>query len=378
MKGKNAQNHSRFRHVLGFAVCIILLLVFVVPVYAADVDSNANTKELSVTVIYAITAICSLLFVVAYFVLIRKKNVWLILLSIAIFVVNFGYYLLASSKTLTEAVCANSIAYFGSVFLSMFMLMIILDLCEIKCHKAIVIVLTAVAFSVFLLASSSSFSELYYKEITLSYENGAAILVKEYGPLHVLYLVYLLGYLGAMISAIVYAMVKKNFRHYKYPLLLAWLVFGNIGIWQIEQVIKWNFEFLSVSYLITEFLLFFICDLQRDFRNAERSAAAPVMGDENREGLLENALPSDIEGLFVEFENRVKTLTPTERTVLQYYIDGNTLEEIAQKSYISINTAKKHNTNLNRKLGISSRDELMLYIELFRRGNRLEEISYNK
>ena len=38
-------------------------------------------------------------------------------------------------------------------------------------------------------------------------------------------------------------------------------------------------------------------------------------------------------------------------------------------------TAKKHNTNINRKLGVTSREELMLYIDLFRRCGRLDEIA---
>lgn len=56
-----------------------------------------------------------------------------------------------------------------------------------------------------------------------------------------------------------------------------------------------------------------------------------------------------------------KALTPSERMVLQYYVDGYTIQEIASLLYISIGTARKHNTNMNRKLGITAREELMLY-----------------
>ena len=86
-------------------------------------------------------------------------------------------------------------------------------------------------------------------------------------------------------------------------------------------------------------------------------------------------LPPNIEELLQEFAQRVTTLTPTEHTILQYYIDGYTLEEVADLACISINTAKKHNTNVNRKLSVKSREELSLYIDLFRRGGRLSDIS---
>lgn len=86
-------------------------------------------------------------------------------------------------------------------------------------------------------------------------------------------------------------------------------------------------------------------------------------------------LPPNIEELLSGFRDRVQTLTPMERTVLQYYIDGCSLEEVAARAYISVATAKKHNTNINRKLGVTSREELMLYIDLFRRCGRLDEIA---
>lgn len=88
-------------------------------------------------------------------------------------------------------------------------------------------------------------------------------------------------------------------------------------------------------------------------------------------------LPPNVEDLFQTFSDRVATLTPTEHTILQYFIDGLSLEEVASTAFISINTVKKHNTNINRKLNVSSRDELMLYIDLFRRTNRLDEITYH-
>lgn len=86
-------------------------------------------------------------------------------------------------------------------------------------------------------------------------------------------------------------------------------------------------------------------------------------------------LPPNIEELLSGFRDRVQTLTPMERAVLQYYIDGCSLEEVAARAYISVSTAKKHNTNINRKLGVTPREELMLYIDLFRRCGRLDEIA---
>ncbi len=93
--------------------------------------------------------------------------------------------------------------------------------------------------------------------------------------------------------------------------------------------------------------------------------------------LLQNdhTLPPKIEELFHTFAERAKTLSSAERAILNYYIDGHEITEIPELAFISIHTVKKHNSNIYQKLGISSRDELMLYIDLFRRLGRLNELT---
>lgn len=90
----------------------------------------------------------------------------------------------------------------------------------------------------------------------------------------------------------------------------------------------------------------------------------------------ESKMPLGMEELFFDFARRVETLTPMERTVLQYYINGFSVNEIAEKEFISLSTVRKHNSNINRKLGVSTREELLLYIDMFRRCDLMEKIAY--
>ena len=89
----------------------------------------------------------------------------------------------------------------------------------------------------------------------------------------------------------------------------------------------------------------------------------------------ESKMPPGMEELFFDFARRVETLTPMERTVLQYYINGFSVNEIAEKEFISLSTVRKHNSNINRKLGVSTREELLLYIDMFRRCDLMEKIA---
>lgn len=88
----------------------------------------------------------------------------------------------------------------------------------------------------------------------------------------------------------------------------------------------------------------------------------------------ESDLPPNIAELFRTFLERVDTLTASEKKILNFYIEGLDAAEITEKAFLSMSTVRKHSGNIYRKLNISSRDELMLYVDLFRRCDQLEEL----
>ena len=76
-----------------------------------------------------------------------------------------------------------------------------------------------------------------------------------------------------------------------------------------------------------------------------------------------------------QFVAGTTTLTPAERHIMRFYIDGHEIAEIPALAFISINTVRKHNKNIYRKLGVGTKEELMLYIDLLGRSNRLDELN---
>ena len=60
--------------------------------------------------------------------------------------------------------------------------------------------------------------------------------------------------------------------------------------------------------------------------------------------------------------------------IFQLFIDGCDVQTAAERSFVSVATVRKHNTSINRKLEVSNREELMVYVDLFRRCGRLEEL----
>lgn len=204
---------------------------------------------------YGVISITALILLSACIFIDRKKENWLRLLFVSVFIADLGYFLLAVSKTLGFALTANRIAYSGNVFLPFFMLMIILKLCGVQYWKWLPAVLSAVSLAIFVIAASPGYLTVYYKAVSFAVIDGAAVLVKEYGPLHILYYIYLFLYFTAMLAAIVYSIKRKKVTTYIHGVILLCAVFLDIIVWLIEQFLPHGFEFLSITYILSECLI---------------------------------------------------------------------------------------------------------------------------
>ena len=212
-------------------------------------------KSAGIISVYRFTAGLSLLLFFCYCALIHRKSAWLLLLFASVAVVNCGYFYLAAADTLQQALVANRVAYLGSVVLPLSMLMIIFTVTDTPHPRWLPYALLALAAVVFAIAASPGILDIYYKEVSFSIVNGVGTLQKVYGPLHPLYLIYLLGYFAAMVTVIIRAQIKKAIDTPAHAVILAVAVLVNIGVWFVEQMTDMDFEFLSVSYIISELFL---------------------------------------------------------------------------------------------------------------------------
>ena len=325
-----------------------------------------SARNGSAPLLYGIIAVISLLLALGYIFFNKYRERKLLLLYICVSIANAGYFLLSLSGTLAHAMMANRISYFGNAFSIMLMLMIIVETCGFRAPKWVTVSLICVSTLAFLVAACGDWKGLYYARAAIETVNGATCLVKVYGPLHVLYSVYLWGYVLAMLAVILYAIIHRDITTGKHAVLLVSAVIGNIGVWFVEQIIPEDFEFLSISMVLTEVILMMLYGMLRDHQIAlEKQIPAPEAG----------TLPRDLEALFAEFLGNAATLSTAEKRVLRYYIEGYEISEIPELAYISIHTVKKHNRSIYQKLGVASRDDLMLFVELFRRSGRLEELT---
>ena len=90
------------------------------------------------------------------------------------------------------------------------------------------------------------------------------------------YIVYIFLYFSAMVATILVAMKMKKAGSQKHATVIATVVFGNIAVWFVEQFISWNFEFLSVSYLMSELIFLALYWMMQDYVHIQH-APAPIV-----------------------------------------------------------------------------------------------------
>ena len=350
--------------------CSIILNILAILLLLSGCSAT-NDKTSGVFILYGVCALLSLVVLIIYCYIIQQKEIWFILLFCAIFVANIGYLSLSIAKNLEEALLANRIVYLGSVLLPMFVMMIILTITKIKYKQWIPGLLTVVITIVFLITASPGYLDIYYKEVSFELVNGVPTLHKVYGFCHNLYILYILAFYMIMIGIVAYAIAKKKTASITHAVILSVAVGINIAVWILERAIYIEFELLAVTYLLTGIFLLslhiMILENERLRALADATAFVPMVTEDFSEEVpLTNSVinetktsTNDDPAQYESFLNGLRELTPTERTIYNYYIEGKNTSQIMIALNIKENTLKFHNKNIYGKLSVSSRKQLL-------------------
>lgn len=364
------QNYSRSMRLIKKFFYIVFLACFFCATTAAAFATSGKIdvspdNPACIPVIYGAACSVSLILLICQCCLIKEKDIRLNILFVSVFICNTGYFALSISRTLEEALLANRIAYLGSVFLVYFMLMIIVRICNVSCPRWLYAVFLCISIGVFIIAASGGYCGWYYESVSFEIINGVSRLIKEYGSLHWVYYGYLLVYFLLMIAAIVYSLVRKTIDSYKYAMFLAAVVLGNIGIWLIEQLIDMGFEFLSVSYAISEMLLLLLYGIIQDYSTGKVDISEPFEALETMSSTGTQQNP-DEELKFAGYNfsfivsciPEIELLTSREMEVFEGILKNMMRKDIADALGVTEHTVKKHTSHIFEKLKVSSRREL--------------------
>jgi DNA-binding CsgD family transcriptional regulator len=243
------------------------------------------------------------------------------------------------------------------------MFLTIVRLCGFEIKKSHVITCVSLGAVMFAVIASSPMLPLYYKSVDIEIIDGAAKLVKEYGVLHPVYLFYLLGYFASMIGTIIHSVRKKKIGKPKLAGFIAAIVCGNLVIWLFEKMVRWEYEFLSVTYIISEFLLLIVYWMLQDYVyindipkpvTHEEKVSVIFMDSRERAEKIKQIIAGLPEGA---------TLTARQIDILEGILAGKSRKEMAADLHLSENTVKMHTTSLFKILKVTSREEIFARIK---------------
>ena len=187
-----------------------------------------------------------------------QKVTYYVLLFTTNIVVNIAYLALSISTTESEALCAVKFSYFDGTFLCLFMILCMCQICHIKIKTwwtAILVLLDIeILFSVYL----TGYIPWHFKSVTFMHENGYSYLLKEYGPHHSFYNVYLIFITLLPLVIVIYSFMQKKQVSWIYVLLLAISQICTILIYFIETALSLKVELLPFSYVIGVYIVLFI------------------------------------------------------------------------------------------------------------------------
>ena len=203
-----------------------------------------------------INILTGLAVIVAFFQLImlivqvgKNQNFYQLMIFLMILTCNTGYFLMGLTETVEAAIICNNITYLGGIFMPLFALLTISELCDIRLSKKISIPLILFSFIVLGLIFSSGYSDVFYKELYIEKVYGVTRLQKVSGPLHFSYKVLLVSEMFICIGIIVRAFtLKKNFTKRSVFAMLA-VLFGPATVYLVEKALECPVELLPYCYV---------------------------------------------------------------------------------------------------------------------------------
>lgn len=178
---------------------------------------------------------------------VRKSSIQLINLLLIV-ISNLGFYFIAISSNVEEALAAQKIAYVGGIFLPLFYLFLVMEICHIELEKYISIILVSIQCVLYAFVCTIGKNELFYISANLYSKNGNKILEKVYGPVHSVYMLTMYVYLIAAIAVAIYTLRSKKAVNRRG--VLAVVVFSTIAVaaYVIEKVIGIEYELIPIIF----------------------------------------------------------------------------------------------------------------------------------
>ena len=304
-----------------------------------------------VTIFYSAALALSVLFFMILWSIGHNQNISSLLMSFTCVILHNGACLaLSVSQNVEEALLANRFIYLAAVFLPFFLLLTICQLLKVRIGGRKLLLMTLINIAVLCCTFTAGYTDWYYKSTSIDKSEGFTRLVKEYGPLHWVFLTVLTGYVAAMVIIMIVALFRQQRCSYKYAAVLLVSVLVTFSLYFGQRLFGSKVEITVYVYLIEEIVVLMI------FRRIVMYDVSKMVSDNMEQSENSGYIIFNRKKQFMGCNMAAKRFLPELRSLL---IDHTIPEE---------------NAYLYENIGLNLRDESR-YVFYLKRGDREFKIS---
>ena len=207
--------------------------------------------------------ICLLSFICCAVYYWRKRPFYSVrytMIFVLAFLAHFCYVLLALAKDVREALIINKFLYIGGCYLPLAGLLLVFSICKINLPKWVNFLLMMFCTVIYGFVLTSGYLPLFYKSVDIETQNGVTVLVKEYGPFHILFYVEIVILLVLTFYALIYGWLKKPEVSRRNLALTAFMQIFSIFAFFIGRAITKDIEWMALADLVDEIGFLIIMD----------------------------------------------------------------------------------------------------------------------
>lgn len=188
----------------------------------------------------------------------KQQNNYMFFTFVAIVVSCFGHWLLGFSESVDGAILANKINYLGSAFLPMLMFFTLAEVCRLRIHPVVRVLLIAFSCFVLFLSFTVGYSQIYYKTVEFVVQSGAGNYVATYGWGHDVFNVMIVVYAVLDIGVIVHACLMRRLVSLKNIFAMFALQLVTVSSFFVSRYMENDMLCMPFVYLADQFFLLYI------------------------------------------------------------------------------------------------------------------------
>ena len=184
---------------------------------------------------------------------------------------TLGNVFLATADNLDQALVANRIIYIGGCFLPFFITFSIFNLCEIQVKPIIRTALLLLNSLIYVSVLTIGRNLYFYESVALDNSGSYSYLVKEYGPVHMVFILMLGFYVLLGTGTIVYTYFrKKQVSRVMLYLLFLPEFFSVVGYFG-GKLLNVHFELSPITFTTAQVIYLLIANRLSFYKTSDKS-----------------------------------------------------------------------------------------------------------